>query len=470
MNALMRDFHAICDFGGRFAGSDGEAAACEWLERRLGEVSGEAPRRFPVAYRGWSRGEAVLERLDGPGEIHHCISLVQSPSTPIDGLAADLVDIGRGTEADFDRAGCAVEGSIVLVRHEYMFAADTVHRRRKYDWAVDRGAAGFLIASHISGPDHPVTGSSGATPDRGIPAAGISAATAEALTGNGPARVRLRIAADHAPRRTDNLILDLPGKGPERVVLSAHIDGHHLAESAMDNATGLAAALSVVAELAPRVAGFECGLRVGLFNVEEWALTGSADYVDSLSDAELAAIRLNLNLDSVAGSANLTALTSDYPALERWLLERAKIHGAELGVHRPLMANSDHYNFARAGVPATRLVAGFDQPDSNLRYVLTPADTRGKVRVCELAGAVRLTARLVEDACRPPALELRQGSVRAELPPPRAVRANAGPDDSALGDGGEREGYPVLATSGPGTAGDRPPTPDGLPIPQLPEK
>ena len=91
-----------------------------------------------------------------------------------------------------------------------------------------------------------------------------------------------------------------------------------------------------------------------------------------------------------------------------WLLERAKAHGVRLGVHRPLMANSDHYNFARAGVPATRLVAGFNQPDSNLRYVLTPADTRDKVQASELAGAVWLTARLVEDACRAPALELRQ--------------------------------------------------------------
>ena len=407
MNALMNDFHAICDFGGRFAGSDGEAAACDWLEARLQQVAGEAPRRVPVSYRGWSRGEAVLERLDGPGGAYECISLVRSPPTSADGLEADLIDVGRGTEADFEAAGTAVDGNVVLVRHEYMFAAGTVHRRRKYGWAVDRGAAGFLIAGHLPGSDLPVTGSSGATPEWGIPAAGISAATAQALTRDGPARVRLRIDADEAPRRGHNLILDLPGRSPEWVVLSAHIDGHHLAESAMDNGTGLAAVLAVVAELAPRAAEFECGLRVGLFTVEEWALTGSADYVDGLSVEELAALRLNLNLDSVAGSPNLTALTSDYPALEAWLLERAAAHRFKLGTHRPLMANSDHYNFARAGVPAARLVAGFDEPESNLRYVLTPADTRDKVRATDLAAAAGLTARLVEDACRMPELALR---------------------------------------------------------------
>ena len=417
MNALMRDFHTICDFGGRFAGSDGEAAACDWLEKRLQEASGTAPLRLPVEYTGWSRGESLLERLDDPGRVHDCISLVRSPATPAHGLEAHLIDVGRGTEADFDAAGTAIDGNIVLVRHEYMFAPHTVHRRRKYDWAVDRGAAGFLIASHIPGSDHPVTGSSGATPVHGIPAAGISAATAEALTRDGRAQVRLRIAVDEAPRRTDNLILDLPGKRPEWVVLSAHIDGHHLAESAMDNATGLAAVLAVATELAPRAVHFECGLRIALFNIEEWALSGSADYVEGLTDEERAAIRLNLNLDSIAGSPNLTALTSEYPALETWLLERAAAHGARLGIHRPLMANSDHYNFARAGVPAARLVAGFDESESSLRYVLTPADTRDKVRAEDLIAAAGLASRLVEDACRMPDLRLRQHEARREMEP-----------------------------------------------------
>ena len=417
MHGLMDDFRTICGFGGRFAGSDSETAATEWLAGRLAQVSGVAPRRVPVAYRGWSRNEAALERIGDRGGSYECISLVRSPATAPGGLEADLIDLGRGTEADFDAADAAIEGNIVLVRHEYMFAARTVHRRRKYAWALERGAAGFLIASHIPGPGHPVTGSSGATPERGIPAAGISAATADALTRGGPARVRLRVDVSEAPCRSDNLILDLPGRrsadpgsadsSSEWVVLSAHIDGHHLAESAMDNGTGLAAVLGVVAELAPRVADFECGIRVGLFTLEEWALAGSADYVDGLTDKERAAIRLDLNLDSIAGSARLTALTSDFPALEAWLLERAAAHGVTLGAHRPLMANSDHYNFARAGIPAARLVAGFDEPESNLRLVLTPDDTRDKVRADDLAAATRLVARLVEDACRAPTLDLR---------------------------------------------------------------
>jgi aminopeptidase YwaD len=404
--ALLADFAAICDTGGRFGGSESEAAACAYLAQRLKALTGAEPLCATVDDLGWTRGPASIERIDGAGAAFPCVSLVRSPETPAGGLEAELIDLGRGAEADFTARAAEIPGNIVMVRHEYMFTAGTIHRRRKYQWAMDHGAAGFLIASHLPG-DLPVTGSSGATAERGIPAAGISAAAAAALAAGGRARLKLRIAAAHAPRRTQNLILDLPGRTPEWVVLSAHIDGHHLAESAMDNATGLAAGLAVAGAMAPHVATFQRGLRIAFFNIEEWALSGSAHYVDGLGEAERAAIQLNVNLDSIAGSPNLTALTSGFPVAETWLVEHARAHGRTLGAYRPLMANSDHYNFARHGIPAARIVAGFDEPQSNLRYVLTPGDIRTKVDAGDLTAAARLIAGLVTDACRAPDLRLR---------------------------------------------------------------
>ena len=405
-DALMRNFDAICDTGGRFAGSDSEAAAQALLSELLETATGTAPTPAPVDYLGWSRGGASLERIGGAGNVFPCVSLVRSPLTPGSGLVAEVIDVGRGTERDFETLSSEVKGRIALVRHEYMFATETIHRRRKYQWAMEHGAIGFLIAAHLSDVG-PVTGSSGATPERGIPAAGISAETAEALIANGRTTVRLNIDATEAPRQTANLILDLPGAGPEWVVLSAHIDGHHLAESAMDNATGLAGVISAAAAMAPHLSRFQRGLRIALFTVEEWALAGSALYVDNLSEAERSSIKLNLNLDSIAGSPNLTALTSEFPKLEAWLLDRAAVHGHTLGVHRPLMANSDHYNFARHGIPATRLVAGFDEHESDIKYVLTPEDPRDKVGKNDLKRAAGLPAALAAEACAADELELR---------------------------------------------------------------
>ena len=62
--------------------------------------------------------------------------------------------------------------------------------------------------------------------------------------------------------------------------------------------------------LASEVAGFSRGIRMALFSVEEWALTGSAQYVDNLGAEERGRIAVNINLDSVAGSSRLAALSS----------------------------------------------------------------------------------------------------------------------------------------------------------------
>jgi aminopeptidase YwaD len=59
---------------------------------------------------------------------------------------------------------------------------------------------------------------------------------------------------------------------------------------------------------------------------------------------------------------------------------------------------SDHANFAAHGIPAVRLLAGFNAPDSNLRLLLTAADTRDKVHPDELDHALLLATTLTWQA------------------------------------------------------------------------
>jgi Zn-dependent M28 family amino/carboxypeptidase len=175
----------------------------------------------------------------------------------------------------------------------------------------------------------------------------------------------------------------------------------------MDNATGLAAVLAAARALAACCQQLQRGLRVMFFSVEEWALAGSRRYVEALPAAERDAIGCVLNLDSVGGHPALTALTSGFPALGPFLAEGARAVGQDLGIHLPLMANSDHYNFAVHGIPAARLVAGFDEPGSNLRYVLTPGDVLDRITREEMLGATRLAATLALRACEAAHLDLR---------------------------------------------------------------
>jgi Zn-dependent M28 family amino/carboxypeptidase len=393
---LWSDFERICDCGGRLSGTASEQAACGLLEDLGREATGVSARSMAVPYFGW---RCDRSELTGPGgQVLDCHPLVRSAPTGPDGLEAEVLDLGRGTPDDFAAHGSEIPGRIVLVRHELMFSAGTIHRRLKYRAAVEAGAAGFLIAGPL--PDSAVAGSSGRAAEPGIPAAGISQETAALLapTSAGRPVVRLVLETTEAPSEVRNLFFDMPGQTDDWVVLSAHIDGHDMAESAIDNASGLASALAVARALSPRVAEARRGLRLALFNVEEWALTGSAVYVDTLTDAERDAIAINVNLDSVGVGERLTALTSGFAGMESFLLEQAKQTGVSLGLHRPLQMNSDHGNFARAGIPAFRLVAGFDDPAAATRLVLTNQDTRDKVDPASLAMAARYAQQVVAEA------------------------------------------------------------------------
>jgi len=395
---LWRDFNDICDCGGRLAGTESEKRAFVLLRERVRAASpANSGRSIPVPYGGWRSKRATLRLPDGG--LAPCHPLVRTIATPPQGLTAEVIDLGRGTPEEFEAHSSEIRGRIVLVRHELLFAAGTIHRRRKYDAARAHGAVGFLIAGPLAG--HVVAGSSGRQAGEGIPALGTAPEIAARLgrRAAGFPTVTLTIETEEAPAETETLLYDYPGQTNEWVVLSAHVDGHDLAESAMDNGTGLASVLAVTRTLAPHAAGFRRGLRVMFFSVEEWALTGSAQYVEALGPEERRRIALNVNLDSVAGSPNLAALTSGFAGVEPFVLGVAEANGVGVRTVRPLMTNSDHANFAQAGIPALRLVAGFDDPAANLRLVLTPTDTRDKIAQGELRTATLFTAALVAAAC-----------------------------------------------------------------------
>lgn len=391
---LLDDFNTLCDFGGRFCGTDSERQARRWLLEAGEQALGVKGYETTIKYQGWRAKKASLTTQ--AGQSLECHPLVRSQSTPAGGLTAEVVDLGRGLESDFQRHAEDLKGRIALFRHEVMFSATTFHRRQKLRLAREAGAVGALVAAIV--PDELVTGSSRGEGETGIPAMGITQAAAQALAPvDGQfVTVNMLIEAEEAAAEETNLIFDWPGKSDCWIVLSAHIDGHDLAESAMDNATGVAAALEIARRI--RAQGpQQHGLRLAFFSVEEWGLTGSEQYLAGLSEKERDSILLNVNLDTVAGGQHLTALTSGFAPLARYIENMPSARAADLRIFDALQRNSDHANFALNGIPAYRLLSGFDEPESNVRYVLTGQDTRDKVDPEDLEHAVELTTLMLTE-------------------------------------------------------------------------
>lgn len=401
-DALATDFAAICGTGGRLQGSPSAERGFALMEERLAALGVVA--RDAVPYAGWRCHEARLTDM-ATGRDLDVAPLLGAAGTPAGGLLFDTLDCGRGAPGDV--AGAA--GRAVLARHEYPFASDTIHRRVKLAAAQQAGAGAFLIVQPEPGIG-PVSGSSGRAGGAGIPALGISA-EAGALLAEGR-RVRLTLLGEDHPATAPALVLELPGRGEGHVVLSAHLDGHPLGESAIDNATGLAAALCLARAAAPVVSRCERGLMVCIFGAEEWALAGSKAWLDGLTPARRQRMAANINLDSIAGSPHLTALTSGFAGFGPFLRDAAQKAGRSLDIHEPLMRNSDHANFADHGIPAARLIAGFGEPDSALRFLLTAADTRAIVPIEQLKGGTLTAGALLWAAMNAPGeamLGLRQG-------------------------------------------------------------
>jgi hypothetical protein len=389
---LAADFAAVCDCGGRLQGSDSATRGFALVAERLTAIGPLADE--PVPYAGWRCHAARVTDL-ASGRDLDCTPLLGAAATRPGGLVLDTLDCGRGAPGAYGGAA----GRAVLARHEYPFATDTIHRRVKLAAAQQAGAAAFLIVQPEPGVG-PVSGSSGRNAGEGIPALGISA-EAGALLAEGR-RVRITLDGEDIAASTPTLVLDLPGRGAGRVVVSAHLDGHPLGESAIDNATGLAGALCLARAAAPLVAACPRGLTLCVFGAEEWALAGSRAWLAGLAASRRSRMALNINLDSIAGGAALTALTSGFAPLGPFLCDAAAAAGTGLRTHLPLMANSDHANFAAHGVPAARLLSGFDEPASALRHLLTAADTRAIVPPAALRDAVRTAGALLWAALTAP--------------------------------------------------------------------
>ena len=217
-----------------------------------------------------------------------------------------------------------------------------MHRRKKYDAARAAGAVGFVIACHEPG-GLAVTGSSGDGGSDHIPAVGVSYEAGAALAICAGQEVTLHTAGSFADFTAENLFVAIPGPGPGWVVLSAHYDGHDQASSAIDNASGVVAAIAAAEALRDIIPGLPRGLELALFSVEEWALIGSHCHL-GLDPGVRADIAFNINLDSVGGDATLTAVTGGFPGVAAFIARALRAAGLSIGLHHGFMANSDHAN------------------------------------------------------------------------------------------------------------------------------
>jgi Iap family predicted aminopeptidase len=356
----------LCDdFGGRLTGTSQNRAALEALAAEL-RALGYAPRFDEFDFPGWKRGEDSVELVAPFPRQLRTAALAYSPTTPE--FEAEVIDLG-----DFaaERTWSDAAGKVGLLSPSSLLSARQIGRRAaelglKAVLFINREAGGQLLARTGSFVGEPLP----------MPIFSVTQEDGQSLqrvlARGGAVRVRCVTASRPVPLRSANLVLRIPGRSPERVIVGAHFDSWDLGQGALDNGLGVAQLYA----LARKLRGIELARTVDLvwFNGEEQGLWGSRHAAAGLGDAPVVAM---MNLDMVGVPIAVNALGDEdlATALERWHRRRTK--PLPQGVQNVNWFGSDHTPYQLVGVRTVTFHAPI--PREAVRYYHDYADTIDKL-------------------------------------------------------------------------------------------
>jgi carboxypeptidase Q len=302
------------EVGGRVSGSPEMAKAVQWgvVGFRAAGVGVRTEKyTLPVTWKEGATRLTIASPVTISAQLR-AVSGAWSPAIPRDGIEANVVDIGFGSDADFSRAG-NLQGAILLAHseigsgwpdlfNEYMQPPAIIAR------AVKEGAAAILWMSArerllLYRHTNSLKGEIDKIP-QAVVAREDALKLARLVTAN-PGKVRLKLSLPNeigGPIEQENVVGEIRGyeKPDEVVILGAHLDSWELGTGALDN--GCNAALVIEAARAIKATGLvpKRTIRFVLFTGEEQGTVGSLAYVKSHA-AELDKIRGVIIFDTGSG-------------------------------------------------------------------------------------------------------------------------------------------------------------------------
>ena len=390
-NASYDVLRRLCDeAGGRLVGSAQNEKAMDILSEELAK-QGCAVHREPFTFPGFVRGTDEVRMLTPINRTLRAVALGYTDQTPA--LEAQLLYVGQGAEEDYK--GIEAKDRVVLASSEKQPGRTELLRYEVIDIAATHGARAILFINDKSGGVTLV----GVTNFQGNPSP-IPAFSVTSEEGNWLRRlaenkraVTMRVTTNShcAPLNSANLVVTMPGKLHDKIVIGAHFDSWDVSQGAIDNGIGTAI-LFDVARLIHRFSPenlytIECVW----FNGEELGLIGAKKYVEVHRREPIAAM---INMDMTGAPTGFSAMGNDIavPFLKS-LAERLNGFNLSTTIHNTPWTNSDHQAFIMAGIP-TFTPLGHLEPDMT-RYYHDFGDTFDKVdkkSLSETAAVVSILA------------------------------------------------------------------------------
>ncbi|MCL5743509.1 MAG: M28 family metallopeptidase, partial [Acidobacteria bacterium] len=243
---------------GRIAGTVYAHRTAEYMEARFKELGLNDVRteRFPTGYPQWWPIDSEVRLAGGPVLTSaipaHPTAKAKggSPSTPEEGIEAEMVYVGLGRPADL--VGKDLKGKIAVMRSLPRPSAYAHTAQAAAAVLKGRGHVGLIVIFDIPGNYSSAANFLCGYGDCEVPTFQVGAqdgAKIEAAITRGPAKIRLRLKTEvKTGLEGHNVMALLPGSSDEYIVLIAHTDSWF--EGASDNASGLAALLAIARHFA----------------------------------------------------------------------------------------------------------------------------------------------------------------------------------------------------------------------------
>jgi len=373
----------------RITGFEGEKSSAEYITKHFKDLgfTVEEQSLFIKAYK-CTGTEVNITAPESKKISSHYLSF--SKETPKDGITADIVFGGMGTDSELENA--KVRGKLVLMQRGGDYFGVKTER------AFTKGALGAifydqnleqLIAATLVQPSN-------------IPAVAIIKSEAESIVGilnsGKSVKVTLKVDSECKDSTSKNIIATMKSKkqsNGKNIVIGAHYDGVDT-PAANDNASGIATVMEAARVLSKQK--LDCDVKFIAFGAEEIGCVGSDKYVTSLTSKEKNNIIAMINLDMVGVGDTLTVHTAK---------KDAKSLPADLAVScmnkfkykniRIEQENSDHVAFEDAGIP----VAYFEYNPSH-QDAHTDNDTIEKIQKDNLLRACNVVTSMCKEIGKNP--------------------------------------------------------------------
>lgn len=313
---MLEDLRSLTDeVGGRATGSEANRRSVEWALERFkaaGVTARAEPFRMPALWLERSASATV----QGPGVrfAPRVAAMPFSAPTAKGGFKAPLLDLKRGTEADFKEAGAKVRGAFLLVETDELRDVDGLFR--EYAEATDietrafaAGAAGVVYMGSRPGNQlyrHNVSvGPKNTRPMMVMERDGAKRALRLLRAGTPLTLTAILDLQTGGPYESRNVIGEIRGttRPDEVVIVGAHLDSWDLGGGALDNGANVAMLIDLARQVQRLGLKPARTIRFALWNGEEQGMHGSAGYMRTHA-AELDQHAMALSVDIGCGRIN----------------------------------------------------------------------------------------------------------------------------------------------------------------------